>query len=439
MQPDEPITPKTSLATLSVVGAMAIFLLVGVLGGWAATTKINGAVIAKGQIEVAGKPKIVQTLDGGILAEILVRDGDHVAKGQVLARLDPTLLQINLDMARTRLAAALSLRARLEAERMGAAELVFDYADFPMSLQHLGAVLRRAEDRQRDIFEARQNMRQGAETQMRGRLADLDTQAQGISGQMIALERQLSFVEGDLAHINALMAKGLSRRDKLTETLRRQAALQGDLAERQAELASVKNRRREIAVTADQEARALQEKTTTDLRELFVEIEELTLAIVTRQAQLKRVELRAPTSGIVHELQMTTLGGVIPAGGTLLQVIPQDAGLAFEVRVPPRDINKVRREQPAQIVMTALDPQKTPKLVGRVGAVSPETVKDPVTGQPFYRVAVHIAQEELGRLPKAERLIAGMPLEVFLQTREKTVLSYLTEPLMAQLSHGFRE
>jgi HlyD family secretion protein len=439
MQTEEPLIPETSLAALNIAGMIAIFALVFILGGWAATTKINGAVIAKGQVEVAGKRKIVQTLDGGILAEILVTNGDHVAKDQVLARLDPTLLQINLDMARTRLAAALSLRARLEAERMGTVDLVFDYADLPLPAQHLGEVIRKAESRQRDIFEARQEMRAGAEKQMHGRLADLDTQAQGISGQMTALERQLSFVGGDLANINALLGKGLSRRDKLTEALRRQAALQGDLAQRQAELASVNNRRREIAVNADQEKRALQEQAATELRELFVEIEELTLAIVTREAQLERVELRAPASGIVHELQMTTLGGVIPAGGTLLHVIPQDSGLAFEVRVPPRDINKVRREQPAQIVMTALDPQKTPKLAGRVGAVSPETVNDPVTGQPFYRVAVHIAQEELARLPSAARLIAGMPLEAFLQEREKTVLSYLTEPLMSQLSHGFRE
>ncbi|SFT11196.1 HlyD family secretion protein [Sulfitobacter marinus] len=439
MHIEEQNAPKTSLATLTLAGITVAFVLVVMLGGWAARTKISGAVIARGQVEVAGKPKIVQTLDGGILAEILVADGDHVAKGQVLARLDSTQLQINLDMARTRLAAALTLRARLEAERMGADDLVFDYADLPMPAQHLGDVIRKAEDRQRDIFEARQDMRRGMEKQMHGHLADLDTQAQGISGQMKALERQLSFVQSDLASINALLAKGLSRRDKLTEALRRQAALQGNLAERQAELASVNNHRREIAINADQEERALQEKTATDLRELFVEIEELTLAIVTREAQLQRVELRAPANGIVHELQMTTLGGVIPAGGTLLHVIPQDAGLAFEVRVPPRDINKVRREQPAQIVMTALDPQKTPKLAGRVAAVSPETITDPITAQPFYRVAVHIAPEELGRLPHVEKLIAGMPLEVFLQTREKTVLSYLTEPLMAQLSHGFRE
>jgi HlyD family secretion protein len=439
MQHKDLLTPETRLAPLCVAGFTAAFVLVGILGGWAATVTIGGAVIASGHVQVAGKPKTVQTLDGGVLSEILVRDGDFVSKGQVLARLDPTQLEISLDLARARLAAALSLRERLEAERTHEGQLDFDYSDMKVSVHDFEADIRKAEGSQRDIFHARLSMRLGARKQLRGRLADLDSQSQGVVGQINALEQQLLFLRQDAASISALLDKGLSRHDRLTDVLRKLAALQGNLAQRQSELAGLVNKRREITEIAEQEELSSHEHVVTELRDLYGEIEELTFGIVMLQTQLQQIALRAPASGIIHEVQMTTIGGVISPGQTLLQVIPQDSGFAFEVRVPPRDINKVRMEQPAQIVLTALDPQITPKLAGRVGAVSPQTVDDPLTGKPFYRVALNVSQKELARLPQSQKLVSGMPLEVFLQTGEKTVLSYLTEPLRAQLSYGFRE
>lgn len=434
-----PSGPETSLARLSAVGFSAVFILVGILGGWAVTTKISSAVIATGQVGVAGKPKTVQSPDSGALVEILVGNGDFVEKGQVLARLDPTLVQINLGRVRTHLSAALTLRARLHAERTGARQLVFAYDELRIPVSELSAYLGDAENLQQDIFQARRDLRIGSRRQMRGRIADLDTQMQGVLAQITSLERRQVLLDQELRNINALMGKGLSRQEKLTDALRRQAILEGDLAARQSELASMKIRRHEVAEDASQEFRTIQEQVTSDLRDVLVEIDELTQQIFTLQAQLDRLDLRAPADGIVHELAMTTLGGVIRGGDTLLQIIPQNAGFSFEVRVPPRDINQVRQDQLAQIALTALDQQSAPKLDGTVAAVSPETVQDRLTGEYFYRVTLDVPQAELARLPKAERLIAGMPIDVFLQTGEKSVFHYLTEPLLAQISHGFRE
>jgi HlyD family secretion protein len=439
MQTDLLIRPETSLTKLILTGCVAVFALVGILGGWAATTLISGAVVANGQVEVAGKPKTVQTLDGGILAELPVRDGDYVEKGQVLARFDATLLEINLDIARSRLASALSLRARLEAERIGAADVTFNYDDLPKSVSDMNLAMSRAEAGQVAIFQVRMAMRSGSLDKMQGYLTELDSQSLGVQGQIKALVQQLSFLDRDLVNITALVAKGLARHDRLTDAMRRHAVLQGELAGRRSELASLNNRRIEVAIDASQDEKSFQEKIVTDLRALASEIEELTLSIITRQAQLARVEIRAPESGVIHEMQMTTLGGIIAPGGTLLDIIPQDAGFEFEVRVPPHSISKVKYNQPAQIVLGAFDQRKTPKLGGWVRSISPEAIRDLQTGQLYYRVALNIPQEQIDRLPEAAQLIPGMPLEAFLKTTERTVLSYLTEPLTAHLRHGFRE
>jgi HlyD family secretion protein len=424
---------------LFAAGAVGVFALFGVLGLWAMFTIISGAVMAMGQVSVSDKPKTVQTLDGGVLAEIAVRNGDVVRKGEVLARLDPTLLQINLDIAQNRLTAALALYARLEAEQNGAPAVVFEYSKLPASIATLGLDTGHAETGQRNIFAARAQMLQGGQDRLVSALKDLDNQVTGITGQIEALEAQLALLDKDVSNVRNLLAKGLARQDRLTDLQRMQASLMGDLAARRADLARLGNSRREVELTTLQEERRFHEEVVTDLREVTTEIEELVLQIVTHRAQLERVDIRAPADGIVHELQVTTLGGVMAPGGTLLDIVPQDTGFDFELRVDPRSINQVKEEQVAQVVLSAFDPQTTPQLEGRVRAISPEVVEDRQTGQSFYRVSVDVPLEQLARLPETAVLIPGMPVEAYLQTSDRTVLSYLTAPLRDHLRRAFRE
>lgn len=439
MTQELPMHPKTGLSRLFIAGALGIFALVGVLGGWAVMTTISGAVVASGTVDVAGKPKTVQSLDGGVLAEIAVSNGDTVRKGEILARLDPTLLQINLDIAHNRLVAALALRARLEAEHTSASEVMFDYADMPDTIRALSLDTARAEAGQRIIFAARAEMLHGGRDRLAGALEDINTQTDGVTGQIAASEKQLEYLETDLTNVRALLAKGLARQDRLTELQRMQAGIFGELAGRRADLARLNNSRREVELTTLQDERSFREQVVTDLRATTTEIEELVLQIVTHRAQLDRVDIRAPTDGIVHELQVTTLGGVIAPGGTLLDIIPQDSGFDFEVRVDPRSINQVRENQTAKIVLSAFDPQTTPQLEGRVHAISPEAVKDQQTGQPFYRVSVDVSRDQLARLPQSAALIPGMPVEAYLQTEDRSVMSYLVAPMRDHLRRAFRE
>ncbi len=434
-----PLVPQTGLMSLLLGGGIAMFVLVGVIGGWAATTRISGAVTARGQIDVAGKAKTVQTLEGGILAELSVSNGDMVHAGQVVARLDHMQVQTNLERARARLTNALSLRTRLEAEQAGNPVLTFDTADLPPGMHTPGPAGDTSRQNQRAIFEARAKLRQSAQDQLANTLRDISGQIAGLTGQVAAVTAQLGYLDQDLANIDALVGMGLARQRQLSEAQRTRAVLLGQLAAHQAELTRLRNWRSEAMLEAQQAKNRMQEEIAVALRDVSVEIEELSLTITTQAAQRDRMDIRAPADGMVHEVQMTTVGGVVAPGGTLLSIIPQRSGVDFEVRVDPRSINQVRQNQPAQVVLSALDPQTTPRLTGHVRRISPEPVADQQTGRSFYRVWLAVPHAELARLPASARLIPGMPLEAFLETGERTVLSYLVDPISTHLRRGFRE
>ncbi|HDZ80852.1 MAG TPA: HlyD family type I secretion periplasmic adaptor subunit [Roseobacter sp.] len=430
------LKPETSLRGLITVAGLSMFLLIGVLGGWAATTEISGAVIASGRVDVAGKPKVVQSLDGGVLSELVVRNGDTVQAGQIIARLDPTLLQINLEVARARLVDVLSQHARLDAESTDAKEISFDFPSLPFEVTQPRKI--KAMAGQQEIFATRAKIRDGLRERMESNVKAIGTQTKGISEQIEALEQQIMYLDEDLQSAVALVAKGLSRQTQLTQIRRQRAVLIGDLARRRSELANLKHRKWEFSLELLQDEQRFLEQVATDRHETAAEFHELKMAIIARQAQLERVNIRAPVDGIVHELQVTTIGGIVTAGGTLMNVIPQQSGFEFEVRVSPQSINLVHKNQSAQIVLNTLTPQNASPLTGKVSAISPEAITDRLTGEVFYRVALEISQEELANLPKTTKLIAGMPLEAFLHTEQRTILSYLIAPIGTQLRRSFR-
>ena len=436
MREPELSKPETSLRGLITVAVVSMILLIGVLGGWAATTEISGAVIAHGRVEVAGKPKVVQSLDGGVVSELSVRNGDTVQAGQIIARLDPTFLQINLEMARTRLVDVSSRQARLEAESTNAKEISFDFQSLPFEVAQARKI--KAMAGQQEIFSTRAKIRTSLRERMESNVKAIESQTKGYTEQIEALEKQIAYLDEDLQSAVALVAKGLSRQTQLTQIRRQRAALSGELAGRQAELANLKHRKWEFSLELLQNEQRFQEQVATERHEVTAEFHELKMAIIARQAQLERVNIRAPVDGIVHELQVTTIGGIVAAGGTLMNVIPQQSGFEFEARVSPQSISLVHENQKAQITLSTLTRQNALPLSGKVSAISPEAITDRVTGEVFYRVALEISPEELASLPKTTKLIAGMLLEAFLHTEQRTVLSYLIAPLGTQLRRSFR-
>ena len=409
-------------------------LLLGVFGGWAHFTQISSAVIAGGQAIVHGRPKLVQTLDGGVVQSIAVQNGDIVQQGQLLLQLDPTLLAINLDIARGRLAAALALQARLTAEQLGQSALGFAYPTLPFALPDTSA----EEAGQRQIFTARAAVLQGGRAQLTEAQLQLDNQIAGVAGQVAAIREQMGLLQRDIDNQTALVAQGLSRQSQLGDLQRNMSQLGGQLASLEAEQARLINAQRDRELETLQTERAFMEQVVTDLRDVTTQVEELTLEIVTRSAQLDRIEIRAPADGIINELQVTTIGGVIAPGATILEVVPLGQGMDFELRVDPRAIDSVYQGQSGQVQMTAFDAQSTPKLTAHVTTISAGAVSDPRTGQSFYRVGLEVSAEELARLGDVT-LMPGMPVEAFLQTGDRSVLTYLMAPIVTHLQRAFRE
>ena len=425
---------RTGLRRPAFLGAVAAVTLFAALLGWAMVTPIAGAVVASGQAMVRGKPKLVQSLDGGIVAEIAVANGDRVRAGELLMRLDPTVLQVNLDIARRRLAEEMARRARLEAERAGLAAPVFAYDPMPFALPDTTA----PEAGQARIFAARAELQQGRAARTAEKIDQIESQVAGTLGQLEARRETLGYLQASLDNVASLSAQGLARQSQTLELQRARTATLGEIAGLEAERARLETAIRDARIEALQADREFTEGVVTELGEAAARIDELVLEILTTGTQLDRVEIRAPAAGIVHEMQTTTVDGVVAPGATILQVIPLDQGLEFELRLEPRDVDRVHPGQAAQVTMAALDPRTTPKLEGRVARVAPGTVTDPVTGHAFYRVVLEVPAAELARLGDAD-LVPGMPVEAFLETGERTVMSYLLKPLTAQFDRAFRE
>lgn len=430
---------RTGLKMTGLLGGVGSAVLLALLVAWAQFTLIGGAVISPGQAVVRGKPKMVQSLDGGIVERIDVVNGDFVTQGDLLMRLDPTLLQVNLDIARTRLAEALALKARLTAEQLDEPVPQFDNEGFSWpALPFEKPDTAVPEAVQRQIFQARHALLTGQREQLGEKVQQFRHQISGVEGMIAAQEEQLALLERELGNIQKLFAEGLTRESQMLELQRARAGLMGEIAENRAEIARIENAIRDAELEVVQAERQFKEKVVTDLGTATRDAEELVLEIVTTTKQLGRIDIRAPASGIVHEMQVTTVGGVVSPGGTIMQVIPSDEGVEFELKLEPRYIDQVHVGQKAQVVFPSFDPRATPRVDGHVTAISPTSVVDQATGQSFYRLELSITPEEIARLGDVE-FLPGMPVEAFLETGDRSALSYLLHPLTAQLNRAFRE
>lgn len=433
------LVPDTDLRRPARLGLVGVLALVGVLGGWAATTRIDGAVVSGGEVVVRGRPQLVQSLDPGVVQAIEVRNGDRVAAGEVLVRLDPTLARTNLGIAEARLADALALRARLEAEERGqgpdGAATAFRHPPLPFPRPDTS----RQEEAQARILAARAEVLAGGRARLAETLAQIDAQIAGTEAEIAAKESQRALLAEDLADLTRLSEQGLTRDSELNELTRAAAEIDGQVASLGAEVARLRLTARDAELATLQEERAFREEVATELREANAEVDELVLEVVTRRAELERAELRSPADGIVHEMEVVTPGGVVAAGATLLQVMPLDRGYEFELKVDPRSIDQVHPGQPAELVVAPLDPRSTPRLEAEVASVSAGAISNERSGESFYRVSLRVSESELARLGTDVALVPGMPVEGYLQTGNRSVLEYLVEPLAAHLRRAFRE
>lgn len=410
---------------------LALLLLIG-CGGWAATAKLNGAVIAQGTVTVDQNLKEVQHRDGGIVAEIAVKQGDLVKAGQTLLRLDDTASRAELSIVRAQLIELLVRRARLMAERDG-----LDRIEFPKEVHALSpdiAMVLRDETR---LFDGNRFTRKSQAEQLDLAIAQTGEEIRGLEARRAAKTEETDLLGLEREKVVYLFNKGLTDGSRVHALNREWARINGEKAEIEASIARANVRitdSRLQIIALDQNARTDAQR---ELRTLDAKISELNDRRTVIEDRLSRTELRAPLTGRVNELSVFTLGGVITPAAKVVTLVPEDAKLRVEAKVAPTDIDQVQHGQRARLRFSAFNRNTTPELEGVVAQISPATIRDPVNGTMSYVVEVRI-EDDLSKLGSYE-LVPGMPVEVFISGADRTALAYLAKPVVDHFNRAFRE
>ncbi len=416
-----------------MTGAASAALVLG-FGTLGATTRLAGAVIAEGTIVVKTSVKKVSHPTGGTVASLRIQDGDRVAAGDVLLRLDATAAQATYDALTRNLHEMAAQSARLEAERDGS-----DAVAFPAELAEAGSTdkgIVHVTDGETTLFRLRRDARTGQKNQLHQRVAELQHEINGLVEQRTAKEGELAIAEKELVGVQDLFARNLVQLTRLDGLARDVARTKG---ERGALTASIAQTEGKIAETELQIIQ-VDEDMRSDVAKQLADIRARTSDVVQRRIaafdQLKHLDIRAPQGGIVHELAVHAAGAVVTPGETILLVVPDGDRLVAEVHVAPQDIDKVAAEQSSVLRFPSFDQRTTPEVDARVALVSASTSEDQRGGAPYYTVQFALQPRDGSAEPA---LRPGMPVDAFIKTADRTMWSYLVKPLADQMGRAFRE
>ena len=396
---------------------------------------ISGAVVATGTVTTEGNYKTIQHLDGGIVAKILVRNGDRVKAGDALVQLDPTATQAALAVTTARINDQLVQLARLEAER--------DRRDgFTIPAGIHSAKSDPAFDKivaaQRSLFEARKASRLGEQSVLIQRLEQLAAEQAGAQAQLASKVRELDLNAKELAAVQPLYEKGYANQQRLGTLQRENARLEGEVARLRSDAARTEGLIAEAQLKLAQSEKEFTQTVVDELRKVQAALSEIEENRRAQAAKLERVEIRSPRAGRVHALAAHTEGGVVQPASPILQIIPEGERLIVEAQLPPQEIDKVRKEMHASVRFPAFNARTTPKLEGQVVGVSAAQLTDP-QGRAYFTAQVEITATELARLGAGHELLPGMPAEVYIETGARSILSFFLKPLMDLGSRAMRE
>lgn len=430
--------PSGDYRRVAARGYALIILTFGVFGGWAAFASINSAVIAQGVVSVESRRQVVQHLEGGIVAEILVKDGQKVDAGQVLFRLDSTSSLANYDAVRGQLDTLLATLARLDAERTMA-----ETVTFPKSLtdRATNPIVKSAMDDQLAQFRDRKASLDGQMGILNTRIIQGQTEIDGLSREKASAEEQLFYCDDELNGIQKLSDKGLISKPRLAQLQREKARLQGVIGRNIADTAKAQATISEMRMQIQQLMQKQQEDIAQSIVETRQKISDLSEKLNISENVLKRIDIRAPRAGVVQNInpRIYTIGAVVKPGDTLLEVVPQNEELIVDAQVPTTDVDRLHGGvEEVEVRFPAFHARTTPLIVGQLRSVSPDRLVDEQTKQPYYQAVVAVANTDIPDEMKA-RLRPGMPAEVIFTTGERSVMSFLTRPLTDALTHSFRE
>jgi HlyD family secretion protein len=423
-----------SLKRHLLLGLAAVLVVGGIIFGWATLTEISGAVIAQGKLVVDSNVKKVQHPTGGVVGDLRVKDGDHVKKGDVVARLDETQARTNLAIVTKALDELAARQARDEAERDGA-----DKVKFPAEL------LSRLSDpdvaqvvaSEQKLFEIRQAARAGQKAQLVEQVDQLRQQIQGNVEQEQAKTKEIDWIQQELAGVRGLWKQNLVPFSRVTTLERDGARLEGERGALIASIAQARGRIAETQLKIIQIDEDLRTEVGKDLAEIRGKKSELVEKRVAAEDLLKRIDLIAPQDGKVFQRSVHTVGGVIQAGEVVMLVVPDSDALIIEAKVQPTDVDQIHLGQKAVVRFSAFNRRTTPELNGEVIEIGADVTQDDKKNESYYSVRIQIPDSELARMDGL-RPVAGMPVEAFIETSPRTVMSYLVKPMLEQVDRTFR-
>ena len=426
---------RRSIRAHMIVGLAVMLVLAGGFGGWASTVPISGALIAPGAVVVDSNVKKVQHPTGGVVGEVRVRDGDTVKAGDIVVRLDETVVKAGLAIVVKTLNGLWARAARLEAEQRGT-----DKIRFPSMLmdQATDPDVRDVMASETKLFEVRVNGRAGQKSQLRERVLQLNEEIAGLQAQEQAKDKEIALVEKELVGVRQLFDQRLVQISRLTTLERDAARLSGERAQYIASRAQARGKITETELQIIQVDKDMISEVSKDLRETNEKIGEFVERKVTAEDQLRRIDIRAPQDGMVLQSTVHTVGGVLTAGDAIMMIVPQADAVSVEAKVNPQDIDKLQIGQKTLLRLSAFNQRTTPELNGAVTRVSADVTTDQRTGQSYYTIRVSMPPAEVARLGD-NKIIPGMPVEAFVQTGDRTMFSYLMKPLSDQLMRSFRE
>jgi HlyD family secretion protein len=415
---------------------VAVLMLGSVAGALSVYVPIEGAVVASGVVAVESNLRKVQHPTGGIVGALHVREGQKVEAGDVLLRLDDTTTKANLSIVLNELTAFRARHARLQAERDGRAE-----PDFPADLSQRARTepdIHQILAGERTLFLTRATTKQGQKQQLGERVKQLKEEITGFKEQMGSFVKQLVVASDELKDLGDLHDRGLAQRPRITSLQREILRNEGTVGDIKSKIAQSMGKIAETELQVLQLDRELANEVAREIREVETKVSELQERRTAAEDQLRRIDIRAPISGFVHQLNAHTVGGVISPSEPIMLVVPISDSLIVEARVGPTDIDQVRLGQDTRIRFSAFNQRTTPEVTGKLFRIAGDLIRDPQSAQAFYAVGIKVSEDELSKL-KELRLVPGMPAEVYIKTGERSVVSYLVRPLLDQMQRALRE
>ncbi|TAJ87903.1 MAG: HlyD family type I secretion periplasmic adaptor subunit [Reyranella sp.] len=434
MKQDPPVSIPAMTRKPLIVGVVSCLVLVFGIGGWAATTQLSGAVIAPGKLVVDTNVKKIQHPTGGVVGELPVKEGDRVKQGDVVVRLDGTQAKANLGIVTKSLDELAARQARFEAERDNDRTV-----EFPPELTSRAGdpEIARLMSGEQKLFEMRRTARDGQKAQLREQIKQLNLQIDGTQAQEVAKGKELALLAQELDGVRTLWKQNLVPISRVTTLERDSARMEGERSALVASLAQSRGRIAELELKIHQIDQDLSTEVGKELAEIRAKKSEMTERRVSAEDQLKRIDLVSPQDGKVFQRNVHTVGGVVQAGEPLMLIVPDSDALIVDAKVVPQDIDQIHVGQHAVLRFAAFNQRTTPEVDGEVIHIGADVTQEDKATEPYYSVRIRVSEGELSRL-EGLQLLAGMPVEAFIQTTPRTVASFLVKPLSDQLARAFR-